>query len=336
MDFYDELFKPAHLNELIDKCQEYDNSKLFIDFYNNLKTIEIPENAPADKKLILLAILNVLKDFYIEDKISYSKTYLNKIYFTKSLEQDRLRDLVSKDFLYAIDVSDGQLPYFPLWFVFAFPNIVKWFYEDFNGDKIICEMFSGSMLRIQMPVSEMTRTMINRDLYDTFDYFQPEYSFTNMELRKLVNIFDSRKNNKTVQNTNQTDFGKFRLLNNISDANNQSYESILSKYFHDYKIELGELKYNEISNKINLSNSVRKLIDENNRDRIKVTMIDFTSYIPKMVLMFGKPETIALASLKILERWNKEVNRSGGMGNGEDLKVAILRILSSCERMKFK
>ena len=52
--------------------------------------------------------------------------------------------------------------------------------------------------------------------------------------------------------------------------------------------------------------------------------------------MFGKPETIALASLKILERWNKEVNRSGGMGNGEDLKVAILRILSSCERMKFK
>lgn len=336
MDFYDELFKPAHLNELIDKCQEYDNSKLFIDFYNNLKTIEIPENAPADKKLILLAILNILKDFYIEDKISYSKTYLNKIYFTKNLEQDRLRDLVSKDFLYAIDVSDGQLPYFPLWFVFAFPNIVKWFYEDFNGDKIICEMFSGSMLKIQMPVSEMTRTMINRGLYDTFDYFQPEYSFTNMELRKLVSIFNSRKSNIIVQNSNQTDFGKFLLLNNINDANNHSFESILNKYYSDYKILLGEIKYNEISNKINESNYARKLFSESNRDRIKVTMIDFTTYIPKMVLVFGKPETIALASLKILERWNKEVNRSGGLGSGEDLKVAIFRILSSCERMKFK
>lgn len=336
MEFYDELFKPSHLNELIDKFQEYDNSKLFIDFYNNLKTIEIPDYAPEDKKLILLAILDVLKEFYIEDKISYSKTYLNKIYFTKTLDQDRLRDLVSKDFLIAIDLSDGQLPYFPLWFVFAFPKIVKWFYEDFNGDKIICEMFSGSILRIQMPVSERTRIMINRGLYDTFDYFQPEYSFTNMELRNLVSIYNTGKSEINVQNTNQTDFGNFRLLSNISDANKHSYESILNKYYHDYKIELGELKCNEISNKINESNSARKLIDESNRDRIKVTMIDFTTYIPKMVLMFGKPETIALASLKILERWNKEVNKSGLLGNGEDLKVAALRILSSCEKTKLK
>lgn len=338
MALYEGLFKPAHLqlDELIEKAQEYDNSNMFVDYCDTLISIEIPPNAPEDKKLILLNTIDVLKAFYIKDNISYYRTSLNKVYFTESLKQERLREFVSKDFLSAIELSDDQLPFFPLWFTFAYPNIVKWFYEDFKGKKIICNMFSESIARIQMPISEMTRMMIDRSLHDTFDYFLPEYSFNNIELRRLISIYYSSQSETTDKDNNEIDFGKFRLLSNISDANKLTYESILLKYYNDYKIELGERKYIEISNKINESNSAKKLIDESNRDRIKVTMIDFTTYIPKMVLMFGKPETIALASLKILERWNKEVNRSGGLGNGEDIKVAVLRILSSCERMKFK
>ena len=69
---------------------------------------------------------------------------------------------------------------------------------------------------------------------------------------------------------------------------------------------------------------------------IKANKIDFTTYIPKMVLMFGKPETIALASLKVLERWNCEANNMALLGNADDLKIAILRILNFCERTKIK
>ncbi len=338
MALYEELFKPAHLHldELIEKNQDYDNSKMFVDCYETLNAIEIPLNTPEDKKLTLLNTIDVLRSFYIKDNISYYRTALNKVYFTISFKPEKLKGLVSKDFLKALELSDSQLPYFPLWFSFAYPNIVKWFYEDFNGQKAIYNMFSDSIARIQMPATEIFKTMTSRGLYDTFDYFQSEYSFNSIELRRLISIYNSGGSETNVQNNSQTDFGDFRLLSNISHAYKHSYEAILNKYYQDFKIELGERKYKDISNKIDESNSVGKLIGESIRDKTKVNMIDFTTYAPKMVLMFGKPETIALASLKILERWNSEANKIGLLGNAEDLKGTAIRILNSCERTKFK
>jgi hypothetical protein len=67
-----------------------------------------------------------------------------------------------------------------------------------------------------------------------------------------------------------------------------------------------------------------------------VNSIGLKTNVPKLILLFGKPETIALASLNLLQRWDREVNKMGLVGNGEDLKVAALRILSSCGKVKLK
>ncbi len=338
MALYEELFKPAHLHldELIEKNQDYDNSKMFVDYYETLNSIEIPLNAPEDKKLTLLNTIDVLRSFYIKDNISYYMTALNKVYYTMSVKPEKLKGLISKDFLKALELSDSQLPYFPLWFSFAYPNIVKWFYEDFNGQKAIYNMFSDSIARIQMPATEIFKTMTSRNLYDTFDYFKSEYSFNSIELRRLISIYNSCRSETNAQNNGQADVGNFHLLSNIGHASKYSFEAILNKYYQDYKIEFGERRYQDISNKISESNSVSKLIGESIKDKTRVNMIDFTTYSPKLVLMFGKPETIALASLKILERWNDEANKFGLLGNTEDLKGTALRILNFCERTKLK
>lgn len=112
-------------------------------------------------------------------------------------------------------------------------------------------------------------------------------------------------------------------------------DKLLSEYISFATKELGTIKMNEIIKKLNKSNVVFKFIGEAKRLNTRLGTDDFVGCIhSSSSFFFSKAETISVASLSLLIKWNYEVGIPNGLSDNPFINKRIFSILEKCASFK--
>ena len=126
-------------------------------------------------------------------------------------------------------------------------------------------------------------------------------------------------------------------MTNLKDLNNLTYKQILESNIRFYLNEYGRKKFHKVLQKVQTSKKLGNIL------KLSIQMMkapNENDYLYNLmetpIFMFAKPDTIAMAGLLLLERWNQECNTELDLANEIELKEIAFRILLKCEKLKFK
>jgi hypothetical protein len=99
--------------------------------------------------------------------------------------------------------------------------------------------------------------------------------------------------------------------------------------------ELGDVKVRDIVDKVNKSDKVRKFLFEANINKYRLGSDNFLGCIHSSVsFTFAKAETISIATILVLEKWNTLVNIPNQIADSDYIKEIFFRIIDKCDGFK--
>jgi len=115
------------------------------------------------------------------------------------------------------------------------------------------------------------------------------------------------------------------------------YRTIIENNIKYYLEEYGRLKFDKVLKKIQNSKKIASLLALSYSKSFIPNNKDFLYSLNEIpFFIFSKPETLKIAGLLSLERWNQECNPENSLGNDDKLKEIALAIIEDCKRLKFK
>jgi hypothetical protein len=113
-----------------------------------------------------------------------------------------------------------------------------------------------------------------------------------------------------------------------------SYSDVIGSFTEGYIREYGERKLRKISSKINESNGVMKYLVKLQEVNTSPLCDDIIATVMNMpYFMVAKKETVAIASIILLEMWNDKINLDNKLLSDSGLETLARRILRSCGEM---
>lgn len=117
--------------------------------------------------------------------------------------------------------------------------------------------------------------------------------------------------------------------------NKTNYSTLISDFIKFSSKELGDVKVREIIDKINKSDKVRKFLYEVNSTKSTLVSDDFIFCIQSNInFTFAKAETISIATILLLEKWNSHVNIPNQLADSDYIRDIFFRILDKCDGYK--
>lgn len=117
-------------------------------------------------------------------------------------------------------------------------------------------------------------------------------------------------------------------------GHNLPYSQVEPEYIRRARYAVGEAKADEVKAKIASSSTVNKFLQQTIQlRRIPNQKEIVTSVQSIFYFLFKSHATVALASLYVLERWNKEVNAKHYLADDETLVDTIERLMAFCENV---
>lgn len=125
------------------------------------------------------------------------------------------------------------------------------------------------------------------------------------------------------------------MLDFSKEINGYHYYEIIERFSKIYRDRFGMLKYEEIVNRINTSNTFSKL---NKDSKLNRTWLNDVSITGQMLLipyfLFKGGFTQFLACLLALERWNQEVNAHAHVQDERELADISISIFNYISRTR--
>lgn len=117
--------------------------------------------------------------------------------------------------------------------------------------------------------------------------------------------------------------------------NNAAFSDVLQVFVDFYQRQFGEIKAQDISVKVFTSKKVNKFLSEANYRKIKPGTTDYLTLIHSSSnFTFAKAETISLASLMLLHKWNIDVGIPNNLSNDYYLNTVFFSLLRKCDGFK--
>jgi hypothetical protein len=113
------------------------------------------------------------------------------------------------------------------------------------------------------------------------------------------------------------------------------HSDLLKEFISFFIKEYGEIKVKEISKKVHSSKKVQKFLIEVRQLNTQLGTDDFLGTIHSLIqFTFAKPETISLATIILLSKWENEVGTPLGIADNKYLNLMFVRILDKCDKFK--
>ena len=113
------------------------------------------------------------------------------------------------------------------------------------------------------------------------------------------------------------------------------HSELLKEFITFYLSQYGEVKVNEISKKIHTSKTVQKFLLEAKRIRQPLGTDDYLAAVHAILYFsFAKAETISLATIILLCKWENEVGTPLDIASNRYLNTMFFRILDKCDKYK--
>lgn len=113
------------------------------------------------------------------------------------------------------------------------------------------------------------------------------------------------------------------------------HELLLKEFIVFATKELGTIKMNDIIRKVNTSGKVSRFIIEARRINDKLGSEDFLACIhASSSFTFSKAETISIAAIALLMKWNHEIGKPNFISDDIYLNKRFFSILDKCDRYK--
>jgi hypothetical protein len=113
------------------------------------------------------------------------------------------------------------------------------------------------------------------------------------------------------------------------------FSELFQEYISMFLTEYGEKKSREISDKVNNSSKCNKLLEQAARLKVQVGSDDFVSTVLSSIsFSFSNAETISVASLLLLYRWQLETGVPYRIANEEYLNKIFFKIVDKCDKFK--
>ncbi|HEY5391248.1 MAG TPA: hypothetical protein VIJ57_03950 [Hanamia sp.] len=114
-----------------------------------------------------------------------------------------------------------------------------------------------------------------------------------------------------------------------------SFSGLFQEYVSLYLKEYGEKKAKEIADKVNNSNRCNKLLVAANKSRAQLGSDDFVATVLSSIsFSFSNAETVCLASLLLLFRWQLETGIPFSITDEAHLNRIFFRIIDKCDKFK--
>ena len=99
--------------------------------------------------------------------------------------------------------------------------------------------------------------------------------------------------------------------------------------------ELGQIKINEILSKVNSSNKVGRFLQEAQRINKPLGSDDYLGCLHSSTsFMFASPETLAVAAITLLMKWDHKIGRPNSLSNDIHLNERFFTLLDKCAGFK--
>ena len=113
------------------------------------------------------------------------------------------------------------------------------------------------------------------------------------------------------------------------------HEELLKEFLLYASGNLGSIKINEIIKKVNTSGVVSKFMYEAERVNFRLGTDDFLACIhSSRSFIFSKAETISIATIILLKKWNYQIGEPSGLSNDIYLNKIFFSILDKCDGFK--
>lgn len=113
------------------------------------------------------------------------------------------------------------------------------------------------------------------------------------------------------------------------------HSELLKEFLKFYLKEHGEIKVKEISSKVHSSEKTRNFILKAKKLGVQLGTNDYLGTIHSiMYFTFSKAETISLASIILLSKWENEVGTPAGIADNYYLNKMFFRIIENCKGYK--
>lgn len=117
--------------------------------------------------------------------------------------------------------------------------------------------------------------------------------------------------------------------------NNAAFSEVLQVFVDFYQRQFGEIKAQDISVKVFTSKKVNKFLAEANSRKIKPGTTDYLTVIHSSSnFTFAKAETISLASVMLLHKWNVDVGIPNNISSDYYLNSVFFSLLKKCDAFK--
>jgi hypothetical protein len=114
-----------------------------------------------------------------------------------------------------------------------------------------------------------------------------------------------------------------------------TFDALFQEFVSLYLREFGEKKAKEIADKVNSSNKCQKLLIESNRLKVQLGSDDFiTTILSSINFSFAKAETVCLASLLLMFRWQLEIGMPQSIVDEAYLRKIFFRIIDKSNKFK--
>ncbi|MFA7301969.1 MAG: hypothetical protein WC069_06685 [Candidatus Shapirobacteria bacterium] len=123
-------------------------------------------------------------------------------------------------------------------------------------------------------------------------------------------------------------------MNNLKTSSN--YKTIIENSLKNYIDEYGRLKFDKVISKVQNSKKITNLLSISLQKHIVPNKNDYLyslSEIPYFI--FSKPDTLAIAGILCLERWNQDCNKDFYLADENELIKIALDILKASNHLKF-
>lgn len=113
------------------------------------------------------------------------------------------------------------------------------------------------------------------------------------------------------------------------------HSELLKEFMTFFLKEYGEKKVQDISKKVHSSNRVQKFLIEARQLQTQLGTDDFLGTIHSILqFTFAKPETVSLATIILLSKWENEIGTPLGIVDNKYLNHMFFRILEKCNKFK--
>jgi hypothetical protein len=121
----------------------------------------------------------------------------------------------------------------------------------------------------------------------------------------------------------------------MDQFNHIAFSELFQEFVSMYLREYGEKKAKDIADKVNDSDKCRKFLIQANNFKGQVGTDDFVATILSSTsFSFSKAETVCLATILLLFRWQLEIGTPNGIADEVYLNKIFFRIIDKCDKYK--